>query len=75
MNGEAVTYTITKFNTDFFYNESGQPEGTMVDHMEILSKYIDFVPLPHVSNTFVERLEMVESGKARIGSIGSASFL
>ena len=75
MNGEAITYAISKYASYVFYNENGQPEGTMVDHMELLSKYIDFVPLLHVSNTFVERLEMVESGKAKIGAIGSASFL
>ena len=75
MNGEAITYAITKYQTDLFFNESGQPEGVMVEHMEILSKYLDFIPLLYVPKTFVERLEVVETGKAKIGAIGSASFL
>ena len=75
MNGKAIAYSITEYGTDLFYNENGEPEGTMLEHMKIMSEYLDFVPMLHVSKTFVEGYEMVESGKAKIGSPGAASFL
>lgn len=70
-----MTYSITKYSVHLFDDENGQPIGLIVDHMKILSEYVDFVPLLHVSKTFVEGYEMVESGKAKIGSPGAASFL
>ena len=75
MNRKVITYSIVEYGKDLFYNEDGQLEGTMLEHMNILSEYIDFVPKLHVSKTFVEGPNMVESGKAKIGSPGAASFL
>ena len=71
-----MTYSITRYRLELYNDEeNGQPTGSMIEHMKILSKYVDFVPSLHVAKTFVEGYEMVESSTAKIGSPGAASFL
>ena len=32
-----------KYQTDLFFNENGEPEGIMVEHMKILSEYFGYI--------------------------------
>ena len=75
MNGQPLKYSIIEYQTDLFFNENGEPEGIIVEHMKILSEYIDFTPILHVSKSFVEGDQITENGTARIGSPGAANFL
>ena len=75
MNGQPLKYSIIKYQTDLFFNDDGKPEGIIVDHMKILSEYIDFISILHVSKSFEEGDQITENGTARIGSPGAANFL
>lgn len=68
MKREPLDFAIAEYSVYLFYNEDGKAEGINVENMNILSEYLDFIPILHGIPSFFEKIKMVEEGRARIGS-------
>ena len=75
MNKAPLDYAIVGYSPDLYHNHNREPEGIWIEHLKVLSKYMNLTPQIKTNfSSFTQHVKEIEQGNARIGSPQVASF-
>ena len=64
-----MNFALVHFGDQLDYDENGNPNGIMYDHMNVLSEFVNFFPVLTKAQSFAEGTRMVDGHEARVDSI------